>query len=47
LYPDLPLTPPTTLPNHQQEYLRHAVYDKEQREYIGWLERVKSFLGAK
>ncbi|KIZ03538.1 hypothetical protein MNEG_4420 [Monoraphidium neglectum] len=29
------------------EYLRHAVYDKEQREYIGWLERVKSFLGAK
>lgn len=27
------------------EYLRHAVYDKEQKEYIGWLDRVGKFVG--
>jgi hypothetical protein len=26
------------------EYLRHLIYDKEQREYVAWLERVKSFV---
>jgi hypothetical protein len=26
------------------EWLRHALYDKEQREYIGWLRRVGAFV---
>lgn len=26
------------------EYLRHLVYDKEQREYMGWLEAVHKFI---
>ncbi|KAI8475442.1 MAG: mitochondrial glycoprotein [Monoraphidium minutum] len=29
------------------EWLRHALYDKEQREYITWLQRVGGFLGGK
>ena len=27
------------------EWLRHALYDKEQREYANWLDRVGAFLG--
>lgn len=26
------------------EFVRHALYDKEQREYIGWLEKVGGFV---
>lgn len=26
------------------EYLRHLVYDKEQKEYIAWLARVGDFV---
>jgi hypothetical protein len=29
------------------EFLRHALYDKEQREYIGWLGRVEKFVAGK
>jgi len=26
------------------EYLRHLIYDKEQQEYMGWLEKVEKFV---
>jgi hypothetical protein len=25
------------------EYLRFLIYDKEQREYLGWLQKVENF----
>lgn len=28
------------------EYLRFSIYDKEQREYIAWLEKVRGFVGS-
>lgn len=28
------------------EYLRHLMYDKEQQEYVHWLEGVRGFVGA-
>lgn len=28
------------------EYLRHLVYDKEQKEYIAWLKKVREFVDA-
>jgi hypothetical protein len=29
---------------HLGEWLRHALYDKEEREYTAWLERVAAFV---
>eukprot|EP00195_Chlamydomonas_chlamydogama_P016390 CAMPEP_0202900338 /NCGR_PEP_ID=MMETSP1392-20130828/11160_1 /ASSEMBLY_ACC=CAM_ASM_000868 /TAXON_ID=225041 /ORGANISM="Chlamydomonas chlamydogama, Strain SAG 11-48b" /LENGTH=242 /DNA_ID=CAMNT_0049586709 /DNA_START=81 /DNA_END=809 /DNA_ORIENTATION=+ len=26
------------------EYLRHLIYDKEQKEYVGWLQKVRDFV---
>jgi hypothetical protein len=26
------------------EYLRHLMFDKEQQEYMGWLQRVQEFV---
>jgi hypothetical protein len=26
------------------EYLRHLIYDKEQREYMAWLKKVRDFV---
>jgi hypothetical protein len=43
-----PPRPPTPSPCHIQEelgeYLRHLIYDKEQREYMGWLKKVHAFV---
>lgn len=35
-------------PHHTAgEYLRHLVYDKEQREYMAWLKRAQDFVSSK
>jgi complement component 1 Q subcomponent-binding protein len=38
------LSPCTALQEELGEYLRHLIYDKEQREYMAWLKKVHAFV---
>lgn len=38
---------PAALMLHTGEYLRHLVHDKEEREYMAWLDNVRKFVTGK